>query len=270
MTTWSQDKRAEMAADVYLEEWLPDELDAYLDTATDAKRRILKELGILSVQNKVILDAGCGPATFGLSLAQGNRVLGIDISLRSVRHANRRAASKAVRFCGIVADLERLPFRGSDFDVCFCGWVLHHFPELTGVLSELHRVLKPGGILSIVEPNEANPIMKVSRFFEDVFKRLVIRSGLDVPNRQVHPPHYYPPVLLSTGFDEIQCTSTCSREVPMLPVSKRRSLGYIRFASMMVFLAVRRLLFRLADIFFSRGNGAALLIVAKKREVGGS
>jgi len=259
-----QDKSAEMTADIYLEEWLPDELDAYLDAATSAKCRILDRLGILAAQDKVILDGGCGPGTFGLSLARGNRVLGIDISWRSVRHANRRSASRNVRFAGIVADLERLPFAADSFDICFCGWVLHHFPDFAGALSELNRVLRPGGLLAIVEPNESNPVIRASRFFEDLFKGLVVGSGLDVPNRQVHTPSSYSALLDRSGFIDIRSTSTRSTEVPVLPKAKRRSMGLIRSASLMVFLSMRRFLFRLSDSFLSSQRHPVLLIVAKK------
>ena len=45
----------------------------------------------------------------------------------------------------VKADIQNLPFPDNWFDVVFCNHVLEHIPEDLTAMSELHRVMKPGG-----------------------------------------------------------------------------------------------------------------------------
>lgn len=52
----------------------------------------------------------------------------------------------------VQADLTSLPFEGADFDVIICSHVLEHVPDDHKAMSELYRVLKPGGTLLALTP----------------------------------------------------------------------------------------------------------------------
>jgi ubiquinone/menaquinone biosynthesis C-methylase UbiE len=106
-----------------------------------------------------LLDAGCGPGSITLGLAElvaPGRVIGIDIQSALVERAGALAAARGVanvRFQ--VADLYRLPFPDASFDAVFANGVLMHLREPVRALSELRRVLRPGSIAGIRDPDFA-------------------------------------------------------------------------------------------------------------------
>ena len=105
----------------------------------------------LAGTGRTILDLGCLDGTVGeLLLRQGNVVYGIDAAAPAVEAAVRRGVQARV------GNLEeRLDFPDAMFDVVFAGEVLEHIFAVDGLLSEIHRVLKPGGCLVATTPNLA-------------------------------------------------------------------------------------------------------------------
>ncbi len=103
-----------------------------------------------------ILDAGCGSGTKSLLLAnQGFRVTGIDVSPEMLQKAQEKALTvelnKRTEFQS--GNLISLSFADEVFDCVLCWGVLMHIPDVETALSELIRVLKPGGFLVISEGN---------------------------------------------------------------------------------------------------------------------
>ena len=75
-----------------------------------------------------------------------------------------------------VADCASLPFDDNTFDAVTCGYGVRNFAELDRSLTEIFRVLKPGGQLRILE--FTYPTNKLVRFFYDFyFTRIVPRIG---------------------------------------------------------------------------------------------
>jgi 2-polyprenyl-3-methyl-5-hydroxy-6-metoxy-1,4-benzoquinol methylase len=104
----------------------------------------------------LILDAGCGSATGSVLLARrGFRVQAVDFSESVLRRA--RANVQEAALCDQIQiqqeDLLSLSFPDSAFDYILCWGVLMHIAEADQALSELSRVLKPGGSLVISEIN---------------------------------------------------------------------------------------------------------------------
>lgn len=98
------------------------------------------------------LDVGCGTGLTALRLswrAEIEQVIGLDPSPDALAHASQRHGFPLVR--GSALDL---PFEDGQFDVATCFDVLQHLPPGGDrrASSELHRVLKPGG-LAIVRSN---------------------------------------------------------------------------------------------------------------------
>ncbi len=101
-----------------------------------------------------LLDAGCGNGRNIAYLMQaGVKVYGADASETAIEKVKQLAKELAPTLPSrnfIVADLENLPFPDVEFDVVLCSAVLHfarseaHFKAM---LTELWRVLKPGGML---------------------------------------------------------------------------------------------------------------------------
>jgi 2-polyprenyl-6-hydroxyphenyl methylase/3-demethylubiquinone-9 3-methyltransferase len=101
------------------------------------------------------LDAGCGTGTLARHLArQGCRVTGVDGSARMIEVAERAAAGTpgAPAFLH-VNDVVALPFAAGSFDGVVCSSVLEYVRSPPRVLTELARVLRPGGRLLVSVPN---------------------------------------------------------------------------------------------------------------------
>ena len=97
-----------------------------------------------------VLEVGSGPGRLAVRLAReapSMTLTGVDISDAMVERAARRAAgaglSERVRFK--VGDVAALPLSDEEFDGVVSTLSLHHWPEPTHGLAEIHRVLKPGG-----------------------------------------------------------------------------------------------------------------------------
>jgi ubiquinone/menaquinone biosynthesis C-methylase UbiE len=98
-----------------------------------------------------LLEIGCGAGAGAQMLARQfnpRRLYMTDIDFRMVALAKNRVSDKTpppmIRLS--VADAARLPFRGEVVHAVFGFGFLHHVPAWREGLSEIHRVLEPGGI----------------------------------------------------------------------------------------------------------------------------
>jgi SAM-dependent methyltransferase len=98
-----------------------------------------------------VVDLGCGAGEFASALREaGARPVGVDVA----REALRRAAARDPQL-----DLRRwppgepLPLPDAAFDVAWAGEVLEHVVDLAPWLSEVRRVLRPGGELLLSTPH---------------------------------------------------------------------------------------------------------------------
>ena len=95
-----------------------------------------------------VLDVGCGSgwATRALAeLAFNGRVTGIDISDEMVRVAGGTSSS-FVNVDFQVASAQRLPFPDREFTHAFSMESIYYYANIPKALSEIHRILKPGGL----------------------------------------------------------------------------------------------------------------------------
>jgi SAM-dependent methyltransferase len=93
-----------------------------------------------------VLEVGCGPGELSQRVEReiGAAVIAIDISPRMVELARARGVDAHV------GDVQDLPFGDAEFDCAIAAWVLYHVPDVTVGISELARVLRPGGRLVAV------------------------------------------------------------------------------------------------------------------------
>lgn len=103
-----------------------------------------------------VLDLACGTGdlafTAGARAVSGD-VLGIDASPEMIERARRRAAAEApagnVRF--VVGDISRLDVPTASIDAVTAGYALRNVPDYRATVSEIARVLKPGGVLATLD-----------------------------------------------------------------------------------------------------------------------
>jgi len=107
-------------------------------------------------KNSVLLDAGCGSGVHSIRLAKrGYRVTAVDFSANVLKMAekNIKASCLSDRITLQRENMLSLTFDDDTFDYILCWGVLMHIPDLEKALSEIIRVLKPGGIVVISEGN---------------------------------------------------------------------------------------------------------------------
>ena len=95
-----------------------------------------------------ILDAGCGTGGLSVKLAALGSVSAIDASPEAIKFARRRGIAAKL------ASVEKIPYPSRQFDVVTCIDVIYHkqVKDDVGALSEIRRVLKPGGVLVLRVP----------------------------------------------------------------------------------------------------------------------
>jgi ubiquinone/menaquinone biosynthesis C-methylase UbiE len=103
-------------------------------------------IGFDRYPGKRLLEVGFGTGTDLLQFARGGAlVTGIDLTPRSIEIARRRFEVYGFPGEFAIGDCESLSFPDSSFDVAYSFGVLHHTPDTQLAVSEIHRVLKPGG-----------------------------------------------------------------------------------------------------------------------------
>ena len=113
-----------------------------------------------------ILDIGCGEGGLAKQLvAEGGNVSGIDPGTEAIR----TAAATVLEAEFVVGVAEDLPFENASFDIAIMINALHHVPEavMGAALREAARVLKPDGVLIVIEPLASGNFFEALRQVED-------------------------------------------------------------------------------------------------------
>jgi len=102
-----------------------------------------------------LLDVGASTGIVANFLAEHfEKVTGIDIDREAIQFARRSFVRKNIRF--VLADAINLSFRDEEFDVIICAQVYEHVPVASRLISEMYRVLKPGGVCYFAAGNRLN------------------------------------------------------------------------------------------------------------------
>lgn len=131
---------------------------------TAAKADALRELIAERLHGRPdlhMLDVGCGVGEFH-PFVRGmfGRICGADVSAASIDQA--RIKNPEVEYRAYVG--ETLPFDNAAFDLSIAICVLHHVPlsQRAGFLREMQRVVRPGGVVCLIEHNPFNPLTRLA------------------------------------------------------------------------------------------------------------
>ena len=187
-----------------------DSMNRVMTAGLDLRWRRLAASAVVRSGDRV-LDAACGTGDLALAdlRAGAAEVTGIDFSEQMLERARRK--SQAVEW--VRGDLLALPFADSSFDAATVGFGARNLADLELGLRELHRVLRPGGRLAILEITRPRGALRP--FFSLWFDRLVPLAGRLLPGGAAYS--YLPAsvrrfpaaeelvvLLRATGFTEVR------------------------------------------------------------------
>jgi len=147
--------------------------EQYGETGEEAFSKFFDEMVV--PENARILDIGCGPSHYWQWGLENDRVASswsmtlTDLSQGMIDDARKNVAARPDKFAFEIADVCDLQFADETFDVVTANYMLYHARDLDQAISEITRVLKPGGRL-YAKTNSENHIVE----FLDLQNKLII------------------------------------------------------------------------------------------------
>ena len=188
-----------------------------------------------------LLELGCGTAPLLVAAREFTELVGVDIAFRWLVVARKRLAEAHVSATLICACAEALPFADGMADVIAAESTLEVTDDQAKVLSEAHRVLKPGGALWLTTPNKwsVGPDPHVGTWAagylpERLVFRRVLREGGKAPRRRLLSTMSLADLLRRHGFAAPRTFP------PAIPEAQRRQVSGMLAVAVSLYEAVRR------------------------------
>ena len=143
--------------------------NAYRELERGATRKQLNTLDI-DATGKRVLDVGCGPGNLLVALSADvpECLIGVDVDMTFLafgRSQIQKRNDQPFEVPTLIrAALPTLPFADATFDIVTCFLVMPHVPDDSVALTELARVLRPGGTLAISGHGFGFPLRYLKRF----------------------------------------------------------------------------------------------------------
>lgn len=194
---------------------------AYITSPVHAKGASLGRLVELTRPQPewLVLDVSTGGGHTALAFApRVQKVIATDLTPEMLAAAEKHARGQgAANIEYRVADAEALPFGEAEFDLVTNRIALHHYPDARRAIAEMTRVLKPGGLLALVD-NVVPPDRQIAGYI-NAFEKLR------------DPSHHwcYPVVRLETYLTDaglnVEHVETDAKEMEFEPWADRMGAG---------------------------------------------
>lgn len=157
-----------------------DLLNRILSLGIDRSWRKILVKDLSATHPLLVLDVATGTADLAIAIAKANpevKVTGLDIAEDMLAIGDLKIHQKGLekRVSLIPGDAEHLPFDNHAFDACTVAFGVRNFENLDAGLQEMHRVIKPGGKIWVLE--FAQPTGWFRPFFLLYFKYLLPLIG---------------------------------------------------------------------------------------------
>lgn len=172
-------------------------------------------------QPKIILDVATGTGDFAIEALKLNpeKVIGVDISEGMLEHGRKKLEKKGLsdRIELLYGDSENLPFDDNKFEAIIAAFGVRNFENLEAGLTEMHRVMKKGGKVVILEFSRPSkfPFKQLYNFYFKFILPLIGRIIAKDQSAYSYLPEsvqHFPDgdnflnILNKIGFTKTQCT----------------------------------------------------------------
>ncbi|MGB5508321.1 bifunctional demethylmenaquinone methyltransferase/2-methoxy-6-polyprenyl-1,4-benzoquinol methylase UbiE [Robiginitalea sp.] len=132
-----------------------DGLNRLITFGTDTfwRKRIIRLVSSQHPQSVLDIATGTGDLALAFGNTPAREIVGLDLSPGMLEIGKKKVASKGMqqKISMVLGDSEALEFEDQSFDAVTVAFGVRNFENLEKGLSEIYRVLKPGGILAILE-----------------------------------------------------------------------------------------------------------------------
>lgn len=179
---------------------------------------LLAALGSDSGEAFEVLDVGTGTARIPIELAgrsEHARITAVDLAAHMLELGARNVerAGHGDRIALELIDAKGLPYDDGRFDVVMSNSIVHHIPEPRGVLAEMLRVVRPGGLLfvrDLLRPEDdaaVEHLVATHAGSENADQQQLFRQSLHAALTVDEMRN----MLVSLGVDPTACTQTTDR-----------------------------------------------------------
>jgi ubiquinone/menaquinone biosynthesis C-methylase UbiE len=149
-------------------------------------QKVLSEVGMIK-PGAHVLDYGCGPGNYTIAAAElvgpSGKVYAVDIHAHAISEVQNKADIKGLRNVQTVLTDCNTKLPDSSVDVILLFYVLHDFKNPTAIIKELNRVLKPRGVMLVIDHKLENEKV-VSILSRDAENLKLRKAGREIEGKK--------------------------------------------------------------------------------------